>query len=87
MWNHGSLSREREREINADALNGRNYLIEGDNYASLKLLEKTHKGAIDLIYIDPPYNTGNEDFAYNDKFINLDDGFLHSKWLSFIKKD
>ena len=80
------LEREREREINADALNGRNYIIEGDNYASLKLLEKTHKGKIDIIYIDPPYNTGNEDFAYNDKFVNLDDGFLHSKWLSFIKK-
>ena len=43
-----------------------NFLIEGDNLASLKLLEKTHKGKIDLIYIDPPYNTGNKDFIYSD---------------------
>ena len=50
------------------------------------LLEKTHKGRIDFIYIDPPYNTGNEDFAYNDRFIDDLDGFRHSKWLSFMEK-
>lgn len=61
-----------------------NFLIEGDNLASLKLLEKTHRGKIDLIYIDPPYNTGNQDFIYDDKYIALADGFHHSKWLSFI---
>lgn len=61
-----------------------NFLIEGDNLASLKLLEKTHKGKIDLIYIDPPYNTGNKDFVYNDTFIDLNDNFKHSKWASFI---
>ena len=86
MWNYDTLSREREREINADAKNGKNFLIEGDNYASLKLLEKTHKGAIDVIYIDPPYNTGNKDFVYNDKIVNSEDEFKHSKWLSFIEK-
>ena len=63
-----------------------NFLIEGDNLASLKLLEKTHKGKIDLIYIDPPYNTGNKDFVYDDKFVVSEDGFRHSKYLSFIKK-
>lgn len=63
-----------------------NFLIEGDNLASLQLLEKTHKGKIDLIYIDPPYNTGNKDFVYNDTFINGDDEFRHSKWASFIHK-
>lgn len=61
-----------------------NFLIEGDNLASLKLLEKTHKGKIDLIYIDPPYNTGNNDFIYDDKFVNSDDLFSHSKWISFM---
>ena len=45
-----------------------NFRIEGDNLASLKLLEKTHKGKIDLIYIDPPYNTGNKDFIYSDNY-------------------
>ena len=62
-----------------------NFLIEGDNLASLQLLEKTHKGKIDLIYIDPPYNTGSKDFIYNDVFIDKNDLFSHSKWLSFMK--
>ena len=63
-----------------------NFLIEGDNLASLKLLEKTHKGKIDLIYIDPPYNTGKKDFIYDDKCVDSTDLFSHSKWLSFISK-
>ncbi len=63
-----------------------NFLIEGDNLASLKLLEKTHKGKIDLIYIDPPYNTGNKDFVYDDAFVDGNDTFRHSKWLSFMEK-
>lgn len=63
-----------------------NFLIEGDNLASLKLLEKTHKGKIDVIYIDPPYNTGNKDFVYDDNFVDSNDTFRHSKWLSFMKK-
>ena len=63
-----------------------NFLIEGDNLAALKLLEKTHRGKIDLIYIDPPYNTGNKDFVYNDTFVDKTDTFRHSKWLSFMKK-
>ena len=63
-----------------------NFLIEGDNLASLQLLEKTHKGKIDLIYIDPPYNTGNQDFIYDDAFLANNDGYRHSKWLSFISE-
>lgn len=63
-----------------------NFLIEGDNLASLRLLEKTHKGKIDLIYIDPPYNTGNKDFVYDDAFVDSNDTFRHSKWLSFMEK-
>lgn len=61
-----------------------NFLLEGDNLHSLYLLEKTHKGRIDVIYIDPPYNTKNKDFVYNDCKIGEDDGFKHSKWLSFM---
>jgi len=63
-----------------------NFLLEGDNLASLQLLLKTHKGKIDLIYIDPPYNTGNKDFVYDDAFVDGNDTFRHSKWLSFINK-
>lgn len=63
-----------------------NFLIEGDNLASLKLLEKTHKGKIDVIYIDPPYNTGNNDFVYDDIYVDSNDMFSHSKWLSFMEK-
>ena len=63
-----------------------NFLLEGDNLHSLYLLEKTHKESIDLIYIDPPYNTGADDFKYDDNFINEEDGFRHSKWLSFMEK-
>ena len=62
-----------------------NFLIEGDNLASLKLLEKTHKGAIDLIYIDPPYNTGHE-FIYDDECVGSEDSYKHSKWISFMAK-
>ncbi|MEG3310246.1 site-specific DNA-methyltransferase [Streptococcus sp. SS-4456] len=63
-----------------------NFLLEGDNLHSLHLLEKTHAGRIDVIYIDPPYNTGNKDFKYNDRFVDKTDGYAHSKWLSFMSK-
>lgn len=63
-----------------------NFLLEGDNLHSLHLLQKTHAGKIDVIYIDPPYNTGNKDFIYNDKIVDKNDTFSHSKWLSFMNK-
>lgn len=63
-----------------------NFLIEGDNLASLQLLLKTHRGKIDLIYIDPPYNTGSKDFIYDDDYVSVDDGYRHSKWMSFMSK-
>lgn len=63
-----------------------NFLIEGDNLASLKLLEKTHKGRIDVIYIDPPYNTQNDGFTYSDSLVDGTDTFRHSKWLSFMRE-
>lgn len=62
-----------------------NFLIEGDNLASLKLLEKTHKGQIDLIYIDPPYNTGAKNWKYDNDYVDKSDLFKHSKWLSLME--
>ena len=75
-----------EKDLFIDNGGQMNFLIEGDNLASLKLLEKTHKGKIDLIYIDPPYNTGKKDFRYDDTFVEQEDAFRHSKWVSFINK-
>ena len=63
-----------------------NFLIEGDNLAALKLLEKTHKGKIDVIYIDPPYNTGAKNWKYNNDYVDKDDGYRHSKFISFMKE-
>ncbi len=63
-----------------------NILIEGDNFHALSVLNYTHKENIDIIYIDPPYNTGNNDFMYNDKYIDPEDGYRHSKWLNFMEK-
>jgi len=62
-----------------------NILIEGDNYHALSTLNITHKRKIDVIYIDPPYNTGNKDFKFNDNWVDREDSYRHSKWLSFIK--
>jgi len=63
-----------------------NFLIEGDNLAALKILKKTHTRKINIIYIDPPYNTGGNDFVYNDSIIDSEDSFRHSKWLSFMSE-
>ena len=63
-----------------------NFIVEGDNLASLQLLKKTHKGKIDVIYIDPPYNTLKEGFTYSDTLIDKNDTFRHSKWLSFMQQ-
>ncbi|MBR6103727.1 MAG: site-specific DNA-methyltransferase [Paludibacteraceae bacterium] len=61
-------------------------LIEGDNLQALTTLAYTHEGKIDVIYIDPPYNTGNKDFIYNDHFVDSEDSYRHSKWLSFMSR-
>jgi DNA modification methylase len=63
-----------------------NFIIEGDNFHALTVLSYTHSGKIDLIYIDPPYNTGSKDFVYNDTYVDREDTFRHSKWLSFISR-
>lgn len=76
----------KEREI-INKVKGINYLIEGDNLHSLYLLEKTHKEKIDVIYIDPPYNTGKKDeWKYNDSWVDENDSYKHSKWLSFMQR-
>lgn len=74
----------KEREISMAEGEEYNFLLEGDNLHSLHLLEKTHKGKVDVIYIDPPYNTQNDGFTYSDEKVDGNDCFRHSKWLSFM---
>jgi len=62
----------------------KNLIIEGDNYDALRALRMSHKGAVRCIYIDPPYNTGNRDFVYNDRFVDKTHRFRHSLWLEFM---
>ena len=77
---------DNDRIIRNSSINNYNFILEGDNLHSLYLLEKTHKGKVDVIYIDPPYFTGNNDFKYNDNFVSKDDDFRHSKYLSMMSK-
>lgn len=79
------LKEVEEKRINKSESLDYNFLIEGDNLPALHLLNKTHKSRIDVIYIDPPYNTG-KDFIYNDSFVEKEDSYKHSKWLSFMEK-
>lgn len=81
------LTEVKERAIISDAPDAPNHiLIEGDNLEALTTLAYTHEGKIDVIYIDPPYNTGNKDFVYNDSFVDREDSYRHSKWLSFMSR-
>lgn len=81
------LVEDKSRFIDSADPNAPNHiLIEGDNLPALTTLTYTHKEKIDVIYIDPPYNTGNKDFIYNDRFVGTDDDYRHSKWLSFMSK-
>lgn len=76
-----------ERAIISDDAEAPNHiLIEGDNLEALTTLSYTHSGKIDVIYIDPPYNTGNKDFVYNDSFVDKENRYRHSLWLSFMRK-
>lgn len=76
----------KDKEIVSNPNEKFNFLLEGDNLHSLYLLEKTHKEKIDIIYIDPPYNTGNNDFTYGDETLSKEDEYKHSKWLSFMER-
>ena len=80
------LTEIKEKEITTDNDELTHLLIEGDNYHTLSVLNYTHHGKINIIYIDPPYNTGNKDFTYNDKYVEEDDTYRHSKWLNFMNK-
>ena len=71
---------------NQQVSNPNHIIIEGDNLEALSTLAYTHSGKIDVIYIDPPYNTGNKDFIYNDAYVDSEDSYRHSKWLSFMSK-
>ncbi len=79
------LCEDDERRICKDSNLPWNFIIEGDNLQALYLLEKTHKGKVDCIYIDPPYNTGAKDWKYNNDYVDGNDTYRHSKWLSMMK--
>ncbi len=79
------FTEDMDREITCAAGGVYNFILEGDNLHSLRLLEKTHKGCVDIIYIDPPYNTLKSGFTYNDVMVDMTDGYRHSKWLSFME--
>lgn len=78
------LTNIKQKDITYKDVDNANLLIEGDNLHSLYLLNTTHENSIDCILIDPPYNTGNRDFCYNDQYIDKEDSWRHSKWLSFM---
>lgn len=80
------LKELRTKEIPDETSDSPNILIEGDNYHVLSVLNFTHSGKIDAIYIDPPYNTGAKDWKYNNDYVDANDTYRHSKWLSFMKK-
>ncbi|MEI6880991.1 MAG: site-specific DNA-methyltransferase [Bacteroidota bacterium] len=80
------LREVKTRKIVSDNLMPNNLLIEGDNYHSLSVLNYTHKGKVDVIYADPPYNTGATDWRYNNDYVDKNDNFRHSKWISFMEK-
>ncbi len=80
------LKEVKNKEIQTDKNSPQNLLMEGDNYHSLAVLNFTHQKTVDMIYIDPPYNTGNKDFRFNDSFVDSEDPYRHSKWLSFMEK-
>ena len=75
-----------ENTLDSDENQKVNLLLEGDNLHSLSMLQFTHQNSVDLIYIDPPYNTGGNDFRYNDRWVDEHDSYRHSKWLSFMHK-
>ncbi len=80
------LKEVKNRKIVKDNFKYDNLLIEGDNYHALSVLNYTHKGKIDVIYIDPPYNTGATDWRYNNDYVDSNDEWRHSKWISFMEK-
>jgi adenine-specific DNA-methyltransferase len=78
------LKEVKDKEIITDKDKPVNLLIEGDNYHALSVLNYTHAGKVDVIYIDPPYNTGARDWKYNNDYVDINDAWRHSKWLSMM---
>jgi adenine-specific DNA-methyltransferase len=78
------LREDKKREITSNPDLPYNFIIEGDNYHSLYTLNFTHQKKIEVIYIDPPYNTGAKDWKYNNDYVDKDDKFRHSKWISIV---
>lgn len=98
-WEHNAIERDQALNANlvfprlvpewsqldgAPEAGTTNLVIEGDNYDSLRLLQATHRGKVRVIYIDPPYNTGNKDWVYNDHYVGQNDRWRHSLWLEFL---
>ncbi|MGA0602962.1 site-specific DNA-methyltransferase [Caulobacter sp. KR2-114] len=73
-----------DQDLSIGAAPFENFLIEGDNFDALRYLQIAYKGRVKCIYIDPPYNTGNKDFLYNDAFVDKEDAYRHSKWLEYM---
>ena len=80
------LKEVKDKEVITDSIKPMNVLIEDDNYHALSVLNYTHKGEIDVIYIDPPYNTGAKDWKYNNDYVDSEDPYRHSKWISMMAK-
>lgn len=80
------LKEVKTKEIKSDPDKPTHILIEGDNYHSLSVLAYTHEKAIDVIYIDPPYNTGAKDWKYNNNYVDRNDQWRHSKYISMMHK-
>jgi len=80
------LKEVKNKEIITDKDKPVNLLIEGDNYHALSVLNYTHAKKVDVIYIDPPYNTGSRSWKYNNNYVEKDDAYRHSKWASFMQK-
>ncbi len=80
------LKEDKTKAIMTDKNKPVNILIEGDNYHALSVLNYTHKNKIDVIYIDPPYNTGAKDWKYNNNYVDINDLYRHSKWLNMMSK-
>ena len=95
VWERDEIDADRAVDHNfvvTDLLEGQserpapweNLVIEGDNYDTLRWLRMTHRGRIKCIYIDPPYNTGNKDWVYNDDYVDPNHRFRNSQWLEFL---
>lgn len=84
VLNDDFVTLEFDKELSVGEAPYENFIIEGDNFDALRYLHIAYKGRVKCIYIDPPYNTGNKDFVYNDRYIEKEDAYRHSMWLEFL---